>query len=468
MEPRPQLDWRKPLGVVVGPLAFLLLWFVPLNIQPQSAQKALAIVSLMIILWVTEVLDHAVTGLIGCYLFWALGVTKFSIAFSGFANDTPWFLFGAMLLGVMATKSGLARRLGYILLRLFGTSYSRLLLGLLIVAFLLTFVVPSGTARVVIVASLASGLVTAFDAGQKSNIARGLFVILTYTATVFDKVIIAGAASILSRGVIEKVGQVPVYYLQWFLGFLPCGVITILASWRMILWLYPPERLELPQGDSYLREQLRKLGPWTIAEKKCAALMFVAISLWMTDLIHHVSPAVIGLGVGLMACLPRIGVLDVEDLKQFNFLPVIFTATALGMGESLIQTRALPLLTDSMFSWMGPRLSGVFDTTVTLYWAAFVYHFFLASETAMLGTSMPLLMNFARLGQFNPLAVGMIWTFAASGKLFVYQSPVNVVGYSYGHFEAKDLMKVGALLTVMEFVVLLFLVPFYWPLVGIR
>ena len=68
----------------------------------------------------------------------------------------------------------------------------------------------------------------------------------------------------------------------------------------------------------------------------------------------------------------------------------------------------------------------------------------------------------------SPLLLGMIWTFAAGGKLFAYQSGVLIVGYSYGYFDARDLVKVGACLTVVEFVVLMLLVPFYWPLLGIQ
>src|SRR2546427_4891063 len=48
--------------------------------------------SFMIIAWVTEAIEFAVAGLIGCYLYWALGVVPFDVAFRGFATDTPWFL----------------------------------------------------------------------------------------------------------------------------------------------------------------------------------------------------------------------------------------------------------------------------------------------------------------------------------------------------------------------------------------
>src|SRR5207237_6795174 len=98
------------------------------------------------------------------------------------------------------------------------------------------------------------------------------------------------------------------------------------------------------------------------------------------------------------------------------------------------------------------------------YWTAFVYHIFLASEISMLGTSIPLLMKFAIEKGLNPLALGMVWTFAAGGKIFVYQSGVMIVGYSYGYFETKDMLKVGIWLTIVESIILMILVPFYWPL----
>ena len=102
-------------------------------------------------------MEYATTGLIGCFLFWACGVVDFATAFSGFATDTPWFVFGATLLGTMAAKSGLARRMAFGIMRLVGNTYSRILLGLLIADVVLAFVVPSGVALLVIMASVSLG-----------------------------------------------------------------------------------------------------------------------------------------------------------------------------------------------------------------------------------------------------------------------------------------------------------------------
>jgi solute carrier family 13 (sodium-dependent dicarboxylate transporter), member 2/3/5 len=463
---RREKSWRTFIGRVLCVVVPITIWFAPLNLDP-TVKHALAITSFMIISWITEAMAHALTGLVGCFLFWALKVVRFDVAFGGFADETPWFLFGAILFGMMATKTGLARRLAYMVMRRVGNTYSRLLLGLILSDFLLKFLVPSGIARVVLMAAVALGLIEAFGVGPGSNIGRGMFLILTYTAGIFDKMIIAGAASITARGLIEKVGGVEVLWSRWFLAYLPCDLITIFAAWRLTLWLYPPEKEELPGKGSFLKNELEKMGGWSVLEKKAAVLMFLAVGLWTTDFLHHISPAMIGLGVGLFAVLPRLGVLNIEDLKRLNYLPVFFVATAVSMGQVLVSTKALDVLTNVLFAWMEPLVTNVYSSTLVLYWTAFVYHIFLASEVSMLGTSIPILMKFATTNGLDPLALGMVWTFASGGKIFVYQSAVMIVGYSYGYFDGRDMLRIGLALTVIESVLLLLVVPFYWPLIGI-
>ena len=443
------------------------LWFAPLRLD-LTEKHALAITIFMIVAWITEALPHAVTGIIGCYLFWVLKVVGFEAAFSGFADQTPWFLFGAGLIGMMATKSGLARRLAYMVMANVGAGYSRLLLGFILSSFLLTFLVPSGIACVIIMAAVAVGVMDVFGLGRGSNVGRGIFVTLTCTAGTFDKMVVAGASSILGRGVIEKITGIQVYWSQWLLAFFPCAVVTIFFTWRLVIWIYPPEKQSLEGGAKFLHELLAKMGPWNRDEKRSLFLMLLGIALWSTDLIHHISPAVIGIGIGLLATVPGVGVLDQEDLKRLNYLPVFFTAAAISMGNVLVQTKALNTMTAIMFDWMRPLITNVYSVALIPYWTAFCYHIFLGNELSMLATSMPPLLSFAKSSGIHPLPIALVWAFAAGGKIFVYQSGVMVAGYSYGYFKATDLLRVGFCLTVVESVVLLLIVPFYWPLIGIR
>ena len=458
---------RARVGRVLSVVVPAVLWFAPLPIDV-TARHALAIGLFMILAWITDAMPHAVAGLVGCYLFWALGVVKFEAAFSGFATETPWFFCGALLFGMLATETGLARRIAVHVLGVVGNSYSRVLLGFILLSFLLTFLIPSGVACVLIMGSIAVGLLQAYGYGRGSNLARGIFITLTYTAGLFDKMVIAGPSSILGRGLIVKTTHVELLWSKWLLAYLPMSLVTIFVIWRLIQWLYPPEQEQLSGGEEYLRRQKEALGPWTRREIHALALMLFAIGMWATDSLHHITPAMVGLGVGLLAVLPGVGVLTYDEMKRCNYMMVFFVAAAASMGQVLSQTKALDVLTRAMFSWMGPLVTGRFGAVFVPYWAAFGYHIFLGNEISMLSTSVPPLIQFAIAHGLSPVATGMIWSFAAGGKIFVYQSAVMIVGYSFGYFDTRDMLRVGALLSIVESLLLLVVVPFYWPLIGIR
>jgi anion transporter len=454
---------RRGAGLAAAVLCLAGLWFAPTHDLP-AARHAVAIAAFMIVLWITEAVSHAVAGCLGLVLFVVLGVAGPRAVLSGFRSETTWFLVAALVIGAMAQR-GLAQRLARAAVAGVGTAYSRLLLAFIVVGFLLTFLVPSGMARVTILASIAFGVVEAFGVGPRSRIGRGLLVIVTCTAALFDKMVIAGAAAILARGIIQEVGRVRVLYSQWFVAFLPCAALTILCCWRLILWLYPPEKQAM-EGAAW-KKLLGEARPWSAAEKKCAAYLCLAVGLWLTDFLHHLDPAWIGIGVALLGVLPGVGVIGLQDLRRLNHGAIVFTAAALSMSRILFETRGLEVLTSALFAWVAPALSGPVTSALVLYWTGFVYHLFLASETAMLGTSLPVVLSVAAAHGLSPLATGMTWTFAAGGKIFVYQSAVLLVGYSYGYFETRDMLRVGGILTVLECAILLLLVGLYWPLLGI-
>lgn len=96
--------------ILVFSLALVLtiaLWFYPSSIQP-DARHALAVSLLVLIMWVARILPHAITGLIGCYLFWTVVRVPSSTAFGGFTNISAWFVFATGLFGLMMTKTRLA------------------------------------------------------------------------------------------------------------------------------------------------------------------------------------------------------------------------------------------------------------------------------------------------------------------------------------------------------------------------
>ena len=96
------------LAVAMGAAAY----FAPI-MGSGVGRKAFAITILMLVMYITETVSLAVTSLIGCLLYWVWAGIPLSKSFSGFFNDTPWYVLGILLLGVAAESTGLARRLAY-------------------------------------------------------------------------------------------------------------------------------------------------------------------------------------------------------------------------------------------------------------------------------------------------------------------------------------------------------------------
>ena len=66
----------------------LAIWFGPLDLEPQT-KHAFAIVGFMVIAWITQAMDYALAGFIGCFLFWALGIVRFPSRSAVFPMTRP-------------------------------------------------------------------------------------------------------------------------------------------------------------------------------------------------------------------------------------------------------------------------------------------------------------------------------------------------------------------------------------------
>jgi solute carrier family 13 (sodium-dependent dicarboxylate transporter), member 2/3/5 len=462
---RTQLPEGQLIGLLLGPIAALVIWWLPLGLEP-VAHRAIAIVSLMLVYWMTEALDHGLTALLGCLLFWLLHVAPPAVAFSGFSTPTPWFMLGGLLIGQAASQTGLAKRLGYYAVYAAKGSPTRLLLGFTILVFVLSLLLSS-SAQVATLAPVAIGIVAALGLSPHSNMAKGLFLVLSYMSSTCSKMILSSGVVVLAWGIMEKQTGVHVLWSQWFLAFLPLALPTILTAWLTMCWLYPPETAAQPPDHTSWQDLLRSLGLWSRDEYKMLGWLLLAIGLWATDFWHHISPAAIGVAIGLLLTFPGLGVFDMKAVKTVNFFLIVFAGGVISMANILTATHALATLAALLGTWHDALLSNAWRATLTLYWGGFLYHFLVGSEFTMVSTLLPVFLHVAATQDYNVVAMGMLWVFAGGGKLFVYQNTGLILGYSYGFFQANDLLKVGAVLTVVEGLLILMLVTLYWPLIGL-
>src|SRR5262245_19906750 len=210
--PKAALVKHAPVKLLLGPAVGLLIWCLPLELNP-AAHKAIAVVCVMVVYWITAVLDNGVTAVLGCVLFWLLNVAPPPVAFSGFNTPAPWFILGGLLIDQAFAQTGLATRLGSYTLAATWGSLPRFLFVFSVLVYLLSFFLGS-SGQVALLAPLALGVVTSLGLSPQSNLAKGMFLLLGYVSTVYDKVMLASPTTVIAWELLAKAG-IHVLWGQW-------------------------------------------------------------------------------------------------------------------------------------------------------------------------------------------------------------------------------------------------------------
>ena len=192
-------ETKRFLYLLICIAAGVITYLLPIT-PVETGRRALSITVFVIAMFIAEPVPLGVTGLLGCWLYWVWAGIPAAKAFSGFHSSTPWFILGVLLMGIMAESTGLAKRIAYNMVCRLGSNYSSILAGMMVLNLLLTFIIPSGLAKTLVLCTIAIGLIQSYGLSKESNIGRGLMLAMTYQSGLFDKVILAGAATILSKG----------------------------------------------------------------------------------------------------------------------------------------------------------------------------------------------------------------------------------------------------------------------------
>ncbi|MDO5536628.1 MAG: anion permease, partial [Desulfovibrionaceae bacterium] len=371
---------------------------------------------------------------------------------------------GASLMGLMVTKSGLARRLALIIMRRAGRSVPRVLFGVLVASCLITFIIPSAIARVVLLGSICVGIVEALGLKKGSNAGKCLFTAVTVSSTLFSKGVLASSAPLLGRAFIERYTGTSVLYSEWTLLFLPFEILCVFVLHFALLKVFPPE--DIGEGsDEAHAASFEDMGPLSPEERKVLILTLCTTLLWMTDFLHGLKPAWIGILAGMASTMPPFGILNEQDLRKANFLLIVFVGSALSLGTVLIETGTAQALAGWFFTWLEPFTAQETPLSyLAIYCYNFLLHLLIGDEMTLLVSTMPPMLQFSMDQGFNTVFTGLIWTYAGGAGLFVYQGGPLAAGYAFGYFTAKDLVKAGAVASVWMAVMAAAL-PCWWNLV---
>jgi len=443
-----------------------------------AGKDCLGLLTAAVILWVFEALDFSMTALIMLALMPVLGISDglpilrdgeiataaglrdgfYEIVRVSFGHRLLLFFVGVFILSGAISRSGLARRLVLLILKLTGGAPGRIVLGAMVAGCLMAMWITAVAAAAVMAVIAAQILEGRRAEPGKSNFGRALMIACCWGPLIGGVGTPAGAApNPIAIAYLRDMAGYTLTFTQWMSFGVPICLVLIPAGWLILCMVFPMrgERRETDGLDP--DRELSAMGRLSPRELATLVVFALMAGLWMSAAaIERATAGAVLLPMewvalmgGLALCFPGVGVLSWEEaMKAIPWNAVLLMMASIGLGQMMFETGAARWLSWIMLGEVGSL--GPLTRIAAVVAAMLVVKVFLASN-AVTGTVMiPLFISLALDLGLGVWALTAPAAFSASlGLIMITESPTNVIPYQYGYFTMRDFMKSGLLMSIV-------------------
>ena len=475
--PTPGERWMRYLGLPLGILAFLALYYMPTPAGLTGAgQTVIASFALALVWWIAEPIPTHLTSLV---------LMALLVFFNGWAEEPVlqtlgysviWLNILAFILASMLVKTDLAKRIALSLIVRWGHSAAKILLALFVLNLVLAAFIPATAARAAMMLPVLLVVASIYGASSEhpSNFGRNLFLQNVQAVDFCSSAFMTGSnANIIAVAFILSMGGSRVYYTDWLFANLPVVMVAVLISWfigpRLVFRLRPEERRPVVNGGlEQLRAKLQEMGPVSASEKKAMAIFGLVIVLWVTDRLHmrmfgfEITAVMAAFLGAVIALAPKIGLLKWSE-ADIPWHLMLFSAGAYAGGLALNDTGAARWLVGSLFAKMhiGPGV-GFWPVYCIVIVVNMFSHIFFTSKTMRTLIFIPFVITIAQTLGFHPLALALPAAFTIDWVITLpMNAKPNVIQYSSGQYSVLDSLRYGLIMTAVG-ALLLIVAGFTW------
>lgn len=484
-----RLAW---LLIAIALYAGMLLLPRPAGLSA-SGQVALGLLALVIVLWISECVSPANSAivLIGAAVLGLMGrplreggpplssTGALNTMLTGFASTAVLLVAAALFLAVALRLTGLDRRVALLVMSRVGLSPSRLVLGAMLVGFVLALFIPSATARVGAVIPIMVGVTAALGLPVASSLGATLMIVTASACSIFNMAIKTGAAqNLISLNFMQQAfgqqsfGQA-VTWGGWFATALPFTIGMCVVLYLAAMVILRPQVPGRDEAEARLAAELAKLGPVAPAERRLMLVAGLLLLLWSTEGMLHpldtTTTTLLGLALLLM---PRIGVMHWSEAEKLvPWGTIVLFAAGISLGTLMATTGAAAWLAQVTLGQMGLSALPVFAVVGALSLFSIVLHLGFASATGLASTLIPIMIAFAQtlpVGRETAFGIVLIQSFVVSfGFILPTNAPQNMLCYGTGAFSIAQFAKVGVVVTVAGWALIVLLSATLWPMMGV-
>ncbi|XP_015878550.3 tonoplast dicarboxylate transporter [Ziziphus jujuba] len=481
----------KNAFILLGPLLCAVICVcVKLDDGPSSStsRNMLGVLAWIFSWWITEAVPMPVTSMSPLFLFPLFGIASSDDVAQSYMDDVIALVLGSFILALAVEHYNIHRRLALNMTLLFcGEPLNPpvLLLGICGTSAFVSMWMHNVAAALMMM-PVATGILQRFPTGSAQSpvvnkFCRAVVIGVTYSVAV------GGMSTLTGTGVnLILVGMYksyfpeadPISFNKWFLFGFPLALLIFIALWVMLCCFYCPrgsgQVLSAYLDKAHLRRELQMLGPMAFAEKMVLAVFSVLIVLWMTRSITDDIPGWAALfngraGDGTVSVMMATLLFIIPNKKQkgeklmdwnkckklpWNIILLLGAGFAIADGVRTsgltdILSKALDFLEEVPYLAIAPAVC-LISGTITEF----------TSNNATTTLVIPLLIQITHSMHVHPLlllvpgAIGAQFSF-----LLPTGTPSNVVGFSTGHIEIKDMIKLGIPLKIAGIAALSLLMP---------
>lgn len=480
-------------GLIAALIALIGVMLLPTpQGLPAAGQIMLALLLFSVILWATEAVDYAISAvLITTLMAFMLGMAPnaakpeavlgtgpaLTLALGGFANTALALVAAACFLSAAMTITGLDKRIALFILSRVGARTNHVLIGAILVGIVLSFLVPSTTARVACLVPIIMGIILAFGVDKHSRFAGMLMIATAQAASIWNVgVKTAAAQNMVAIGFIEKTFKTTITWGDWLIAAAPWSILMSIALYFVMIKMMPPETDEIAGGKETIRQALHDLGPMTFAEKKLLTIMLVLLGFWATEkVLHPFDTSSTTIAAIALMFTPGIGVMGWKQAQsRIPWGTIVLFGTGISLGTALLQTKAAAWLANIIVANLGLAGASAFMILALLSLFLIVVHLGFASATALASAMIPIMISVLQqiagspdAAPLNLVGMTMLFQFVVSfGFILPVNAPQNMVAYGTDTFTVRDFVRTGLVLTVIAYALVLLLGVTYWPWMG--
>jgi solute carrier family 13 (sodium-dependent dicarboxylate transporter), member 2/3/5 len=432
----------------------------PDNLTPEG-HRLLALLTVVVLLWVTEAVPIGVTALLAGAGLILLKIQSAQNAWAPFASPAVMFVLMIIMFGVVLNEVGLANRMMYYLLKIAGTKVKRLSLILAVGCTMTSTIFHDATITVIMVFAFVPVFMSmGLKPGMGHRLPTFFFLLIPLSSSAGGfGTLLGGGRNPLALEILYKFseGKIRIGFLEYILIQFPICILTAVATWA-ILWV-----LLRPQEKELVGIQLANPGPMSGKEIGVLLVFVFTFILWfMGDLTgwHYSIPAAIAL---LGFCAP--GWISFRTIcDKFPWESWIVFGAGVSLGVSMLDSGAGRFLAETFL----PILDGK-PAFVVYYGIAFFGSFLssMMSNSAAVALMLPITLPMAELMHMSPKMVAMLAPMTTSFIMLVIGCPPTIIAYSTGYFSQKDFIKIAVPWCLILLVICTISVMLYWPLIGI-